>query len=117
MTRSPSRSDRAPHPRGERGRLLAVAVQAFALVSCGQRGEFPVASEVDAGARRPDGVAIDPAMMLPEPEHRAGADDGVISLRAPLGSDVALATVAALFRRILREDSDGLAELFSREVQ
>ena len=61
-------------------------------------------------------MAIDPALELPEAQNKSDADTALTTLRAPLGTDVALATVANLFRRIVREDVDALSPLFTREV-
>jgi hypothetical protein len=91
------------------------AFAAVLLVAC-TPSEFPVAADIDGGTRRPDGVAIDPALELPDPRHRGGSDQGLLTLRAPLGPDVALGTVAALFKRIVREDVESLGPLFTREV-
>ena len=92
--------------------LLALSL----LIAACTPSEFPVAAEIDGGTRRPDGVAIDPALELPNPQNRGGSNEGLVTLRAPLGPDVALGTVAALFKRIAREDLEALGPLFTREV-
>jgi hypothetical protein len=67
--------------------------------------------------RQPGGVAIDPALVLPEPRHRVATDQPLVALRAPLGADVALGTLQSFFQRVVQEDSEGLQPLFTREVQ
>src|SRR5262245_14467515 len=116
MTRSPRRSD--PRPRRHAcSSCAAIALAWAALGGCSPAAEYPATAEADGGApRRPDGVAIDPALELPEAQNKSDADKTLTTLRAPLGTDVALATVANLFRRIVREDVDALSPLFTREV-
>ncbi len=107
MSRTPSRSSLA---------LLSL----LALGGCTEPSAavFPTGNEAPPGARRrPDGVAIDPVSAPPPVADRANASDGLVALRAPLGTDVAVTTVLELFRRIVREDADELAPLFTKDAQ
>jgi hypothetical protein len=61
-------------------------------------------------------VAIDPASAPPPAEDRAAAGDGLVTLRTPLGVDVAITAVAEFFKRIVLEDGEGLTELFTRDA-
>jgi hypothetical protein len=105
---------------------LAAWLAATALAGC--VGTATPAEIADAAARpgdagdedrprQPGGVAIDPALVLPEPRHRVATDLPLVALRAPLGSDVALGTLHSFFQRVVQEDSEGLQPLFTREVQ
>ncbi len=67
--------------------------------------------------RRPDGVVIDPESAPPAPRDRAPAEDGMLTLRAPLGPEVAVATVRELFRRVVARSMENLAELFTVNAQ
>ncbi|HSN97256.1 MAG TPA: hypothetical protein VLS89_03125 [Candidatus Nanopelagicales bacterium] len=78
---------------------------------------FPTASELPDERRRPDGVAIDPASSPPPAVEHAKAGDGLVTLRTPLGVDLAVGTVAEFFRRVVLEDGDGLAALLARDAQ
>jgi hypothetical protein len=110
-----------------RWRALGAGLAAVALAGClGTATPAEIARAAarpgDAGddedrPRQPGGVAIDPALVLPEPRHRVETDQPLVALRAPLGSDVVLGTVQSFFQRIVQEDSEGLLPLFTREVQ
>jgi hypothetical protein len=78
--------------------------------------EFPTAPEVSGERRRPDGVAIDPASAPPPAMDRATAGDGLVTLRTPLGIDLAVGAVAEFFKRIALEDSEGLGALLTRDA-
>lgn len=78
---------------------------------------FPTAAELPEERRQPDGVAIDPASAPPAAADRAETGDGVVTLRTPLGVDLASGTVAEFFRRVVLEDGDGLSALLARDAQ
>lgn len=61
-------------------------------------------------------MAIDPVSAPPAPVDRANAADGLVTLRTPLGVEVARAVVLELLQRITREDSEGMAGLFTRDA-
>jgi hypothetical protein len=111
--------------RGKRIRPLADAlVLSWALLGlcssglfgCASTGGFAAATEIDAGRRRPDGVAIDPTSLPPPARDQAEATDGLVTLRAPLGVDRAILAVNELFRKIVLEDTEGLESLFTRDA-
>jgi ketosteroid isomerase-like protein len=79
-------------------------------------GGVPTASELPEGPRHPDGVAVDPASAEPPARGQAEAKDGIVTLKTPLGTDRALATIDELFRRIVAEDKEKLPELFTRDA-
>jgi ketosteroid isomerase-like protein len=85
-------------------------------LACGGSGGSPATGDDADARRRPDGVAIDPSSAPPAARDRADASERLITLRTPLGADRAIATVAELFRRIVREDSEGLEALFTRDA-
>jgi hypothetical protein len=84
------------------------------LLVLGLSGCAPALVDAAAPARRkPDGVAIDPISAPPAARDHAEAADGLVTLRAPLGVDRAVAAVEELFRKIVVEDGDGLESLFT----
>ncbi|NUQ72487.1 MAG: hypothetical protein HUU21_02950 [Polyangiaceae bacterium] len=97
--------------------FFALAALAAAACSGGQAPHFKTASEIpDDLPRKPDGVAIDPASATMAPSDRASTEDGVLTLRSPLGVDLATAMIGEFFSRVVAEDDDGLAELFTRDA-
>jgi hypothetical protein len=90
--------------------VVAVAV---ALGACG--GVNPISASADE-PRRPDGVAVDPAMATPSARAEAQAAAGLVALRSPIGTDRALATVEELFRHVVAKDADGLTQVFTRDA-
>lgn len=78
---------------------------------------FPTGEDGPRSPRRPDGVVIDPESAPPPARDRAVADDGMVTLRSPLGPEVALETVRELFRRIVARNMDNLSELFTQSAQ
>jgi hypothetical protein len=75
---------------------------------------FATASEAEDARRRPDGVAIDLTSEPPAAQNRASTEHALVTLRTPLGIDLAIGTVKDLFRTIVTEDSDGMAVLFAK---
>lgn len=88
------------------------------LAGCGgsSPSSFPTSSELPEERRQPDGVAIDPASAPPPATDRAAAGDGLVTLRTPLGVDLAVGTVAEFFKRVVLEDGDGLGALLARDA-
>lgn len=79
--------------------------------------ELKTSAEIaDDAPRRPDGVAIDPASATPAARDRASAEEGVVTLRSPLGVDLATSMVGDFFSRVVVEDDDGLSTLFTRDA-
>lgn len=126
MTPSSSRSDPGSSLRWRartRAWAWAPLLIATTITGCLPAADRDAASPVTpSGAdkagvrRRPDGVAIDPVSAPPVPVDRASAADGLVTLRAPLGVEVARAVVIELLQRIAREDSEGMAGLFTRDA-
>jgi hypothetical protein len=98
--------------------VILAALVALAAPACSSTAlNFKTSSEVgDDLPRKPDGVAIDPASATMGPRDRATADEGVVTLRSPLGVDLATATIADFFSRVVVEDDDGLEALFTRDA-
>lgn len=97
--------------------VLAAFVALAAPACSGGPLNLKTSSEVgDDLPRKPDGVAIDPASATMGPRDRATADEGVVTLRSPLGVDLATATIADFFSRVVVEDDDGLSALFTRDA-
>jgi hypothetical protein len=93
-----------------------IAASLFVASTAGCFGGVRSASELPEGPRHPDGVAVDPASAEPPARTEADAKDGIVTLKTPLGTDRALATVEELFRRIVVEDKERLPELFTRDA-
>jgi hypothetical protein len=67
------------------------------------------------GPRQPDGVVLEPTSAVPDPEERAESG-GMVTLRAPLGSDAVVTVVHRLFRAFAREDADGLQAILTDDA-
>lgn len=95
--------------------LVSTFAVLFVAAGCGSSAaSFPTASALDDDApRRPDGVAIDPESQPPDAEDVGHVDDGLVTLRAPLGVDAARDTVSELFRHVVNEDPAGIETLFT----
>lgn len=97
--------------------MIALATLAGASCSGGGPLNLKTSSEIDDDLpRKPDGVAIDPASATMGPADRAGSEEGVVTLRSPLGVDLATAMITEFFSRVVAEDDDALAELFTRDA-
>lgn len=99
----------------------AIAVMAVglgvAVAGCGASSTDPaVPGDDEDPPRRPDGIAIDPTSAPPAPQDEAEVSSGIVALRTPLGVEVAVETVDALFRRVAREDGEGVAALFTQDA-
>ncbi len=102
---------------------LPVTVVSVAAVSSGGRrvssgGRLPpdetrLADEQPE--RQPDGVVIEPAPALPDPEERVVAS-GVVALRAPLGSEAVATVVHRLFRAFAHGDADALQAILTEDA-
>lgn len=112
MSRWSNLSERAP----ARARLAVFLVPL--LSACGAVGPpaFATSSELQDAPRRPDGVAIDPASATPDARDRAAAGDGMVTLRSPLGVELAMEMVGEFFTKVVLEDEDGLEALFTRDA-
>jgi len=99
----------SPTSRSSRVLLLLVLAGCAADPGLGHDGG-------ERARRHPDGVAIDPISAPPTARNAAAVSDGLVTLRTPLGVDRATAVVAELFRRIVLEDGEGLAALFTRDA-
>jgi hypothetical protein len=92
-------------------------VAALAACSGGDGARFPTASELPSGPRRPGGIAVDLVSEPPTSADLAQADDGIVTLRAPLGTDVALATVRRFFEAVIAEDPVRMSEVMRGSTQ
>lgn len=102
-------------------RAASGAAGALALVLAwgGASGCAATSVPVDDDAptrRRPDGVSLDPPPALPAVTDHARASDGVVALRAPLGSDAALDLLHAYVRAIATEDVAAMVALHATEA-
>jgi hypothetical protein len=93
-----------------------------ALCGCAGGADIGAVNEprldgADRLERRPSGVAVDLSAEPTRVDDRASADDGTVSLRAPLSKRVAYATVQAYFDAIVREDLPGLLVLVREGAQ
>lgn len=96
--------------------MVAVALGAAAsLAACGGSSVIVTAPAVPDDPRQPDGVVLEPTSAVPEVEERAPAE-GVVALRAPLGSEAVLTVVHRLFRAFAHEDADGLQAILTDDA-
>src|SRR4051812_32561626 len=66
------------------------------------------------GQRKPDGVAVDPATLVPRAEGAANAgSDPLVALVPPFGDNVGRALLTAFFRAVVNEDTETLSDLLS----
>jgi hypothetical protein len=90
---------------------------ALVVCACGKGAEFPTASELPDEPRRPDGIAVDLSSEPPVTRDRAESSDALVTLRTPLGTEVALATVRAFFEAMVNEDTVTLDKLISSDAR
>jgi hypothetical protein len=107
-------SSRTSSSSRRRGGLLAALACAIAAAGCASAA--PAADGAEKAQRRPDGVAIDPISAPPPARAQASSAEALLTLRTPLGTDRALATVEELFRKAVVEDGEGLEPLFTRDA-
>jgi len=95
---------------------LALAL-ALGLLGCGaSKSGFVTTSELPERSRRPDGVAVDPKAAPPPAKDVVSTEEGLVTLRAPLGTDRAIETVSMFFRALVAEDMEALQGLFTRDA-
>ncbi|MBI4702362.1 MAG: hypothetical protein HY744_14665 [Deltaproteobacteria bacterium] len=90
--------------------LLACALGPLGACAAAEPAGLATATALPSGHVRPAAVAIDPTSRPPAPRERAQAADAVVTLRTPLGTDAARATVRRFFQAVLREDLAALTE-------
>ncbi|WP_052373869.1 hypothetical protein [Chondromyces apiculatus] len=96
--------------------MMAWAVALASGCGHGAGTGYATSAELPEERRRPDGVALDPASEPPPAVGRAEVGEGLVTLQAPLGVNVAVSTVADFFRRVVQEDSDGLSAMLTRDA-
>jgi len=72
---------------------------------------FPTASELPDDERRPAGIAVDLTSDPPPYQDRAEANDDIVTLRSPLGTQVAFETVRLFFEAMVSEDVSAMSLL------
>lgn len=96
---------------------LPVALLGIAcLMGCGSGAQFPTATELPDEPRRPDGIAVDLASEPPTWRERAESRDELVTLRTPLGTDVALRTVRSFFEAMVSENMPALDDLVAPDA-
>jgi hypothetical protein len=92
--------------------LFACASRPPAKPSSARQGPaFTTAEELPEGARRPDGVVVDPSPELPQAVEIGEPGAALVALKPPLPEKAARSVVAAFFRAIVAEDLEALADL------
>lgn len=106
--------------RGRRpaGLLALLPLISLAIAACSGADAplFKTAAELPDAPRKPDGVAIDPSSGAPSARDQASSNEGIVTLRSPLGVELAMALIADFFGKIVIEDSDGLSALFAKDA-
>ncbi len=107
--------------REPRGRWALAVLVLPMLAACGGAGapRFPTATSLPDDERQPDGIAVDLSSEPPPLRDRAQSSDVLVTLRTPLGIDVAKAVVRRFFDSVTREDMAAMQSLvrFSAVVQ
>lgn len=86
-------------------------VMPWLVTACTEQtpAQFPTANELPDDDRRPDGIAVDLTSDPPPSQNRAATDEDIVTLRTPLGTQVALRTVRTFFDALIGEDVSGLS--------
>ena len=92
---------------------VALLLGAASVAGCGGPGSEPfrTAASLPSGERRPDAIAVDLPTEPPAARGEVPAGDGVVTLRTPLGTEAARATIRAFFRAVIQEDLTGLGSV------
>jgi hypothetical protein len=85
------------------------------VASCVPSAAPVTALTLPDASRQPDGVVIEPVPAVPDADERASAN-GVVALRAPLGSDAVVMVVRRLFRAFARDDADALQAILTEDA-
>lgn len=97
--------------RAQRACILACVVWAGCVPRVAT--PFATAGKLSHAARRPDGVAIDPTSQPPGPQSRAPVENGIVTLRTPLGFEAARVTLQGFFEGVTHEDLAALSAVAS----
>jgi len=92
---------------------LGLAGLLASLTACTEQtlAQFPTQSKLPDEDRRPDGIAVDLSSDPPPLQNEAEADDSIVTLRTPLGTEVALQTVRTFFEAMVVEDVSAMSML------
>jgi hypothetical protein len=93
------------------GAALGMALASLTACTDHQPARFPTASKLPDDERRPDGIAVDLTSDPPPYQDRAEADAGIVTLRTPLGTPMALETVRLFFEAMVGEDVSAMSLL------
>ncbi|MSP25555.1 MAG: hypothetical protein EXR75_10395 [Myxococcales bacterium] len=110
MLRSRSRAE--PFAALGAGRIFFVLCCGVWLGACATSRplEIAVRASFEEGPRRPDAIVVDPSSDPPSSESAGDTSTAIVTLRTPLPMSAALATVAAFFAGVVREDLSSLHE-------
>jgi hypothetical protein len=98
---------------------VPICLAAVVALGCGShpsRAAFATAAELPEGARRPDGVVVEPSPELPVPIETRHSDAALVALRPPLPDKAALRVIATFFRAVVEEDIDAVAEVLTADA-
>jgi len=118
--RTSKRSDRS-FVRGILATVLVAVFEAGVLSCAPAPGAYlpstalTLTEAVRPSERQPDGVVIEPAPAVPDPDERVPVS-GIVALRAPLGSDAVVMVVRRLFRAFARDDADALQAILTDDA-
>jgi hypothetical protein len=100
--------------RSERlGRALAIV---SAVISAGCSRSFDTVTSFPREPRRPDGVALEQPLTVPESVERGRASSSIVTLRERYETAALVGLVRAYFRAFEREDADGLGRLLAQDA-
>jgi len=89
------------------------------VAACGSRARgpsFATTTDVPDAPRRPDGVVVDPSPELPPSLDVAEPSSSLVALKPPLPVKAARSAVAAFFRAVVAEDTEGLSDLLTPDA-
>jgi hypothetical protein len=104
-------------PTSKRSERLARALAALvASVSVGCAHSFDTVTSFPKEPRRPDGVALEQPLTVPESVERGRSASSIVTLREPYETAALVGLVRAYFRAFEREDADGLGRLLAQDA-
>jgi len=85
-------------------------------VCAGCGGALDTQLEVKDATRKPDGVLVEPAPAIPNPEERGSTQAGVVALRQPIGAEQIGEVVLKYINAFVTNDSSSFSELFESDA-
>lgn len=97
-------------------RLARALVIVSVVISAGCSRSFDTVTSFPKEPRRPDGVALEQPLTVPESVERGRASSSIVTLRERYETAALVGLVRAYFRAFEREDADGLGRLLAQDA-